>query len=153
RHKLTHGEFVEGYYCANRPVIITGMIDDWPALSRWSPAYFLEKFGDREVEVQVGRDSSPNYEADPEKYRRTMVFSQFMDKLLSSGVTNDFYITANNNAANRGALPELWDDIVQIPEYLDGNAPHHGFFWFGPAGTITPFHHDLTNNLMAQVIG
>ncbi len=23
----------------------------------------------------------------------------------------------------------------------------------GPAGTITPFHHDLTNNFMAQVIG
>ncbi len=28
-----------------------------------------------------------------------------------------------------------------------------GFFWMGPAGTITPFHHDLTNNFMAQVIG
>ena len=23
----------------------------------------------------------------------------------------------------------------------------------GPAGTVTPFHHDLTNNFMAQVIG
>ena len=33
------------------------------------------------------------------------------------------------------------------------SSAQNGFFWFGPAGTITPFHHDLTNNLMAQVIG
>ena len=42
---------------------------------------------------------------------------------------------------------------MQIPEYLDGRDPLGGFFWMGPAGTITPFHHDLTNNFMAQVIG
>src|SRR5206468_2367912 len=36
---------------------------------------------------------------------------------------------------------------------LDGRDPLNGFFWLGPAGTITPFHHDLTNNFMAQVIG
>jgi len=153
RHKLSREEFLEGYYCANRPVIITGMMDDWPALRKWSLDYFDEKFGDREVDVQFGRDASGNYEEDREKFRRKMIFSRFIEKVRTSRVTNDFYITANNNTANKDALPELWDDIVQIPEFLNGNSAHNGFFWFGPAGTITPFHHDLTNNLMAQVIG
>jgi hypothetical protein len=153
RHKLARGEFIANYYCANRPVIITGMMDDWPALCKWSLAFFAEKFGDREVEVQLGRNAGDDFEAEREKYRRKMVFAQFIDKVKTAGVTNDFYITANNNSANKEALPELWDDIIQIPEYLDGSAPHDGFFWFGPAGTITPFHHDLTNNFMAQVIG
>ena len=94
-----------------------------------------------------------NYEADREKFRRKMIFSDFIEKVRTSGVTNDFYITASNNSANKDALPELWDDIVQIPEYLNGKSLQNGFFWFGPAGTITPFHHDLTNNFMAQVIG
>ena len=40
RHKLSREEFLEGYYCANRPVIITGMMDDWPALRKWSLDYF-----------------------------------------------------------------------------------------------------------------
>ena len=141
------------YYCTNRPVLITGMMDDWPALRKWGLDYFAEKFGDREVDVQSGRDASGRFEEDREKFRRKMAFSEYVEKVRTAGVTNDFYITANNNSANRNALPELWDDIVQIPEYLNAKSADNGFFWFGPAGTITPFHHDLTNNLMAQVIG
>jgi hypothetical protein len=80
-------------------------------------------------------------------------------RLLVCGPANYFkanahpLITASNNSANKKTLPELWDDIVQIPEYLNGSVLHNGFLWFGPAGTITAFHHDLTNNLMAQVMG
>jgi hypothetical protein len=132
------------------------MMDDWPALRKWNLDYFAEKFGAREVDVQMGRNAAPNgttYEADREKFRRKMNFSEFIDMVRNSGVSNDFYITASNSSANKDALPELWDDIVQIPEYLNASSPHNGFFWFGPAGTITPFHHDLTNNFMAQVIG
>jgi ribosomal protein L16 Arg81 hydroxylase len=70
----------------------------------------------------------------------------------NAGETNDFYLTANNSSSNRTVLSELWDDIVQIPEYLAADRPG-GFLWMGPRGTITPFHHDLTNNFMAQVIG
>jgi Family of unknown function (DUF6065)/Cupin-like domain len=153
RHKLSRDEFLERYYCVNRPVIVTGMMDDWPALRKWSLDYFAETFGDREVDVQFGRDASHKFEEDRETFRRKMTFSSFIEKVRTSGVTNDFYITANNNPANKDVLPELWDDVVQVPEFLDGKSVHNGFFWFGPAGTITPFHHDLTNNLMAQVIG
>ena len=129
------------------------MMDDWPALGKWSLDYFAERFGDRHVEVQLGRDASGRYEEERDQYRRKMALSRFIDKVRTSGTTNDLYITANNTSANRDALPELWDDVVQIPEYLNGSSIHNGFFWFGPAGTITPFHHDLTNNLMAQAMG
>ena len=29
----------------------------------------------------------------------------------------------------------------------------NGMMWIGPAGTLTSLHHDLTNNLIAQVVG
>jgi len=152
RHRLSRDEFLREYYSTNRPVIITGMMDDWPAMRKWNLDYFAEKFGDREVEVQMGRTAGANYEIAQEKYTSRIRFRDFVAKVRTAGETNDFYLTAKNNSSNRKALPELWDDIVQIPEYLASDDPG-GFFWMGPAGTITPFHHDLTNNFMAQVIG
>jgi hypothetical protein len=152
RQKLSRDDFLAGYYSTNRPVIITGMMEDWPALTRWNLEYFSQKFGDRSVEVQMGRTAGTNYETQREKYIHRIRFGDFVEKMRTAGETNDFYLTANNNSANRSILPELWGDIVQIPEYLTSDPPG-GFLWMGPAGTITPFHHDLTNNFMAQVIG
>jgi hypothetical protein len=154
RLKLSRADFLTDHYAANRPVIITGMIDDWPALTRWNLDYFADRFGDREVEVQMGRNSgNVDYEIQREKFVHRLRFGDYVEKVRTAGVTNDFYLTANNNSTNKQVLAGLWDDVVQIPEYLDDRDPLGGFFWFGPAGTITPFHHDLTNNFMAQVIG
>jgi hypothetical protein len=153
RHRLPRREFLEEYYSTNRPVIITGMMDDWPAMKKWNLDYFAQRFGDREVEVQFGRNAGDNYEIEREKYIKKLKFADYVNKVRTAGVTNDFYMTASNNSSNKATLAGLWDDIVQIPEYLDGRDPRNGFFWMGPAGTITPFHHDLTNNFMAQVIG
>ena len=36
RHRLPRREFLDNYYSTNRPVILTGMVDDWPALSKWN---------------------------------------------------------------------------------------------------------------------
>ena len=121
-------------------------------MRKWNLDYFARPFGEREVEVQMGRTAGANYEIEREKYISKIRFGDFVEKVRTAGGTNDFYLTANNNSSNRKVLPELWDDIVQIPEYLARDRPG-GFFWMGPAGTITPFHHDLTNNFMAQVIG
>jgi Cupin-like domain len=153
QHRLPRAEFLRNYYSTNRPVLIKGRLDDWPALVKWSPAYLKERFGDRTVEVQMNRSDNARYEVQKDKHRRQMRMAEYVDLVCLAEATNDYYMTAANSGTNTSSLSELWDDVVQIPEYLDGNHRQRGFFWFGPAGTITPLHHDLTNNFMAQVYG
>jgi hypothetical protein len=145
--------FFDEYYRRNLPVIITGMLDDCAALAKWSIAYFQQHFGAREVEVQFGREADPQYEQNSISHKRVMRFGDYAGLVQSSGRTNDFYMTANNDTKNREALRELWQDVPALAPYLTPAVAGTGFFWFGPAGTVTPFHHDLTNNFMAQIIG
>jgi hypothetical protein len=153
RHQLSRTDFFNQYYATNRPVIITGMMENWPALQKWSPVYFKAQYGERIVEVQNKRNSNQRYEVEQAQHKHKMSMADYVDAITSIDETNDMYLTANNSSHNANALRELWNDVVQIPEYLDGNSLQRGFLWFGPKGTITPLHHDLTNNFMAQVFG
>lgn len=153
REKLSGDEFMQQYYRLNRPVIITGMLEHFPARTKWNLDYFAQRFADRTVEVQFGRSGDANYEMNSIAHKRQMPFGEYVELVRNAGQSNDFYMTANNDSRNREALKELWEDIGALPEYLDESRGRQGFFWFGPQGTITPFHHDLTNNFMMQIIG
>jgi ribosomal protein L16 Arg81 hydroxylase len=102
--------------------------------------------------AEANRSSDANYEINQTKLKKEMTFGEFVDIVESGIETNDWYITANNSGKNKTALKDLWDDIVLF-DYLREDPGNNGFFWYGPAGTVTPLHHDLTNNFMAQVRG
>ncbi len=44
RHKLTLQEFIKEYELPNRPVIITGMLDQWRARTAWTKKNLLEQY-------------------------------------------------------------------------------------------------------------
>jgi hypothetical protein len=142
------------YYYRNRPVILTDAMNGWAAMQRWTPEYLKGRCGDQTVQIQNRRESNPRYEIENQTHESTIRFADYVDKVFGGGSTNDFYMTANNAGANRDILPALREDFDLLPEYLDREAASERFFfWFGPAGTVTPVHHDLTNNFMAQVVG
>lgn len=144
--------FYRHYYGANRPAKLTGIIDHWPALTRWSLDHFAALSGNNAVEAQVGRERDPDYELDKDNHRRLVRFDELIDWLRKDEASNDIYLTAYNSGTNAAALAPLWDDMRSIA-LLDDNRERDGFFWLGPKGTLTPWHHDLTNNLLVQVIG
>lgn len=144
--------FFAEFYAANRPVKLTGLVDHWPALRQWNLAYFAAKLGDAVVELQGQRNSGGDYEIAKDRYRRQIAFRDVLALLDRGAEGNDFYITAYNDTLNKQSLAPLWNDLGTV-SLLTPSGGRDGFFWMGPKGTVTPFHHDLTNNLLVQVIG
>ncbi|HEX5760404.1 MAG TPA: cupin-like domain-containing protein [Thermoanaerobaculia bacterium] len=153
RGGLSRTEFLERYYAANRPVVLTGAMDDWPALARWGPEYFKATCGEARVEIMSGRTRDPRYEINCTDHKREIRFADYVDRVTAGGESNDDYLVANNGFFARPEMRPLFADI-RFPEPLDPERTDgRVHFWFGPAGTVTPLHHDLMNVLMAQVRG
>ncbi|MCW1430069.1 cupin-like domain-containing protein [Novosphingobium sp. JCM 18896] len=140
--------FLDNFYAPSRPVLIKGAMAGWPALEKWTPDYLAQTLGDTLVEYQGGRDLSEDFETAKDRHKRTGPFSEFIELALNGG--NDAYITAYNSDANVAALAPLEADLGFLDQYLTRD---HGMMWIGGAGTFTPLHFDLTNNLLAQVTG
>lgn len=146
--------FLTDYYAPGRPVVLTGLMNDWPALHKWTPDYLAQTIGDASIEYQGERDSNVRFERDKERHRRTMPFSRFIEMIRAEQTGNAAYLTAYNSASNTQALAPLHADLGFASALLDPTAQmKHGMLWIGPSGTFTPLHHDLTNNLVAQVVG
>ena len=152
---LSPDAFLHQYYARNLPVILAGAAAGWPAVARWTPDYLKQRIGDHMVQVQADRTSDPDYELYKDRHARQMPFSDFVDQITrADGARNDLYMTAYNASQNDGALSAIRGDMGMIDRYLDPTADNrYGLMWIGPAGTVTPMHHDLTNNLLVQVAG
>lgn len=153
-HKPDPATFVRGYVGNQQPAVLEGLVDDWPALELWNADYLEQAVGrDTLVEAQKGRSSVKNYEIEKGALRSTIPFGEMIDHLKSGEPSNDLYVTANNGNANRQALAPLWRDFSPLVPGFTVPDANDGFLWIGPAGTVTPFHHDLTDNLLTQVKG
>lgn len=150
RTTISPEDFLEHFYARMRPLILRGAIAHWPAVSKWTPEYLKRRVGSAEIEFQGGRNDSPHFELYKDNHKRRMPFDGFMDLIAGETAGNDAYLTAYNSASNRDALAPLDADLGVIDDLLTG-AP--GMLWIGPGGTFTPLHFDLTNNLLAQVVG
>jgi ribosomal protein L16 Arg81 hydroxylase len=147
-------EFLNSYFAMNRPVVLSGMLDDSDALSRWSPEYFADAWGDVTVEVMTDRDLDAKYEIRCEQHRTSMLLADYINRITSSGPSNDCYLVANNGFFERPEVAQLREEVPRLPGLLDESAAANRIFlWLGPAGTVTPLHHDVMNVLVAQIRG
>ncbi|HYH99655.1 cupin-like domain-containing protein [Hyalangium sp.] len=153
RQNLPPHEFLERYYFPNRPVVLQGMMNHWPALECWRPERLTERFGDVEVEIMSGRETDPGHDISPDRFRTRIRLGDFLHKLLTQGPSNDYYLTARNFALERSELRGMLDDVRPIPGYLRAPGPKDIRLWVGPAGTVTELHHDLNGHLFCQVSG
>ncbi|GGM30161.1 cupin-like domain-containing protein [Dactylosporangium sucinum] len=153
RHSLASGEFFERYYFGHRPVVLRGLTDDWPA-RRWTLAGLRERFGTVPVEVMTGRDADAEHGWRYDAHRTTMPFGDYLTMVETGGRTNDYYLVPRNEAWQRPGLAAMRAEVLPPAGLVPADvAAEDMTLLLGPAGTVTPLHHDNMNILLCQVVG
>ncbi len=153
RETVGADEFYDRYYGASRPVVLTRILDGWPALS-WTPEMLAERFGDVEIDILAGRGEAPEHDHDFQRHRATVTMAEYVRRVRAAGLTNDLYLVANNRVLEKPELAPLLAEITPPADIFDTESiAGRASLWFGPGGTCTPLHHDTTNILFCQLHG
>lgn len=146
--------FYSEYWRKNQPAVFKGMVDDWPALAKWTLPFLSNNFGDCLIEIQENREKDSNYELNSLKHKKKVAVRDFIAR-VGEGRSNDFYMTANNHVFETEEMGVLLTDIGSVPSYIvpPKERDRRWFLWVGPAGTITPLHHDENIIFHTQIKG
>ena len=156
----THEAFYRRYVATNTPVIVRGLLDRSPALTRWTPAFLKEALGDVVVRPEVsdvGQFST--YAVDR---REEMPFSRFVEAVTSGPQPNRLYLTNRSLAGEaKSQVMRLMTADVELPPYF--RSPH----WYmrsqyrdhndislfvGGGGNVTTLHYDSCMDVMLILV-
>ncbi len=132
---ISPDQFFSKFAREGKPVVLKDFASDWAALKKWQPEYFIEKYGDNEVQVYNGSFSQPG-----KSYMgkaSTMRFGDYLNSILNSG--KDLRMFLYNIVSK---APELKND-VSLPPLMKGFSKRFLFMFFGPKGAVTQIHYDI----------
>lgn len=132
---LSKADFIRHYVFKNRPVLVQGWIDHWPAQQRWQQKALLKSHGDHDIVTRVSSTIALDQE--------------FGGAILHEYTLADFVARHNRSATNAmylfGGL-QLHDDYDLLLDIFDPAvfawAPEKRYssalFYLGPAGSGAP---------------
>jgi len=153
-YNISREKFYLEYVNKNRPVLIKGLMSEWPSINIWDNKYFSNLQLEEEIVAKVGDVKKGNLQAmELSDYVR-----QMQEYELSGKKGNPPYYLHDFPLFQM--IPELRRDIEPfpldlLPEWYRNDWWNYICFFMGTSNNITPMHVDtlLTNNLFFQVSG
>jgi hypothetical protein len=146
RRRPSLGEFA-AIRRAGRPVVLEGMLEEWPDPSALTIERLCERFGERELPVMRTEKGQLAIDVAKGVAFETMRLRDYVDRVVS-GVRMDVYLATPLDVW----LPELRRD-VPVPSYCRDAPWTNPRLWLGASGTVTPLHRDVAQNFFYQLVG
>ncbi|KAI9906502.1 hypothetical protein PsorP6_016586 [Peronosclerospora sorghi] len=162
--------FREHLMMQNKPAVLKGAMEFWPALGRaagpdhaWKNLKNLRRVaGMRTIPVEVGS----SYLGDDWK-QELMTFNEFLDRHIILPLKNTAEKCVTGTKRGYLAQHRLFDQIpalgrdILTPDYctlprvrdIEEEEDITVNCWFGPRGTVSPLHFDPKDNVLCQVVG
>lgn len=139
-------EFKKQHLNKGVPVVLKGYGNNWPAIEKWSLDYLSSLETEKQVSLEIGSINQTE--------------TNFVKQNLSSYIKNIKEGELNNDKAPAyltlfsifERFPFLKEDI-DLSIFTKHTRKNNVFGWIGPKGTVTGFHQDSLNNVLAQVMG
>jgi len=116
RANLSYQDFAAQYLYKNRPVVVTGALSRWSALSRWTPEFFRDNFGTMKFTIDVREKAETDYKAGGST---EYTMAQFIEQVLAS--TDEKPAPYFRNKILYQLFPSLAADIEPLPPYFFPN--------------------------------
>lgn len=128
-------DFAASYFTPLRPLLIKDLSKSWPASNKWTPDFFSDQFGDKQVKVYdasfvaAGKNYMSNAQLIP--------FRDYINQVMNK--SQDLRMFLYNI---KSEIPELVSDI-QFPDLVKGLSKNFIFMFFGAKGSVTQMHFDI----------
>ncbi|KAJ1927381.1 hypothetical protein IWQ60_002968 [Tieghemiomyces parasiticus] len=162
------------YVARNRPFVVRGGAQDWPARTKWTMAYLCERLRDQLVTVAV----TPNGYADAvvddtyfvEPYQTRLPFREIVDLFeqrsrrsdqstpgpASAHLQDYHYYVQSQNGNLAGDFQVLEADVLADIPFATAaleTRPDAVNFWMGQASSVTSLHKDPYENIYVVLAG
>jgi lysine-specific demethylase 8 len=146
--------FWDEFYSANRPIVVLGAMDDWPAMKLWTPAYFQEVLAGMRYPLRVTDDELEYAFVDHNK--REMSVADYIGALEEEdlqGSRRPYFgnIPMASDRTRQWFRPVR--DHFTFPPVLTDRVGEEVRFWIGAYGQKSSIHNDSNHGLNAQVYG
>jgi histone arginine demethylase JMJD6 len=116
QNNLSYAEFARNYLYPLKPVIVTDVLNKWPALKRWTPRFFSKEFGAMRFQINGGEYGQMAFNA-KEALEYTM--AEFIELVEAS--SEEKPAPYFRNKIFYDLFPTLKQDIEPLPVYLFPN--------------------------------
>lgn len=129
------------------PVVLTGVMDPWPAMSKWTFEYVGARLAGRTIAPVILEKGRFRIDLKTGVGVKEMDFATYANHLENTDAP-PYYL----RLPLEGEAAHLFDDYEE-PAYCQRRIFSKKNLWVGGKGASSDLHYDMTHNLVAQVLG